>query len=47
MHLPPGGTTGKNWAHRFLAKQKPNVPKAPKSKLEVWGNNPYYVNSNY
>ena len=39
--------TEKNWAHRILAKQKPNVPKARKSKLGVWGNNTYYVNGNF
>ena len=40
-----GVNTGKNWVHRFLVKQKRNVPKARKSKLGVWGTNTYYVNT--
>ena len=37
----------KNWVHWFLGKQKPNIQKAHKSKLGVWGNNTYFVNGNY
>ena len=43
MRFPPGDNTGKNLAHWFFAKQKPNVSKTRKCKLRVWGNNTYYV----
>ena len=47
MHLHPAVNAGKNWVLQSLAKQKPNVSKAPKFKLEAWGSNTYYVNGNY
>ena len=36
------GNTEKIWAHRFLRKQKTNIPKARKPEVSAWENDFYY-----